>query len=209
MTAVLQQARSVVVLTLLLVSVGCNFGLKPKSAAIPVPDPPKPILAKKIPPVIKSPSEMPPPPPIEAKVPEVQPEVTKVIAEQSGQSKLPKPNKRKVVAKKNPVLAAPATEPAVVGPQVETAPIPKLVEIMTDEQRVVMLKACNQALARARQSLNRLKSSQLSHEQSESVERIRTFISQAEQARQADPQTARQLAERADLLSQDLLRIVR
>ena len=186
---------------------GCHFlPLKGRPEPIPVPDPPRPVAPKPAsPPAKPATSELTPPPQIPTVAPEVKPEVTQVIAEQPVPPK-PKPSKKKIVTKKlppPPVVAAPST------PEPSPDAVPKLGEIISDDQKAGYLKACDQALSRARKALGQLKGFTLTNEQTETVERIRTFISQAEQARQNDPQTARQLADRADLLSRDLVRSLR
>jgi len=87
--------------------------------------------------------------------------------------------------------------------------VPKLGEILSEDQKAQHLKACDESLARAHEAVTQLKSATLSADQKASLSRVRTFIYQAEKAREKDPQTARQLAERADLLSRDLVRTVR
>jgi outer membrane biosynthesis protein TonB len=204
-----QDARSIIVaVTMMMALGGCHFPGKPKTEPIPVPDPPRPIApAKASSTPTKPSSELPPPPPIQTKTPDLKPEVTQVIAEQPVPPK-PKP-KKKVVTKKTrpPVLASPP--PTETLPATDPASVPKLGELISEDQRAGYLRACDAGLARARQALNQLKGVSLTHEQTEAVERIRTFIDQAEQARQSDPRTARQLADRADLLSRDLVRSVK
>jgi hypothetical protein len=87
--------------------------------------------------------------------------------------------------------------------------VPKLGEILSDEQKLQYQKMCDESLNRARGSLALLKGHFLSSDQNQTMTRINGFIDQAEQVRDKDPQTARQLAERADLLSRDLAKTVR
>jgi hypothetical protein len=82
-------------------------------------------------------------------------------------------------------------------------------EILTDEQRTQYLKVCDESLSRAREALGQLNGVKLSADQKQSMARIHTFIKQAQDSREKDPLTARQLAERADLLSRDLVRTAR
>jgi hypothetical protein len=89
------------------------------------------------------------------------------------------------------------------------SPVPKLGEILSDDQKLQFLKVCDESIKRAKEALSQVRGLNLSTDQKESVTRIKAFIVQAEQARQRDPQTARLLAERADVLSRDLLRVVR
>lgn len=62
------------------------------------------------------------------------------------------------------------------------------------------------SLQRARVALNRTSGRQLTAAQRETLERIRVFIEQAQGERKRDLATALQLARRADLLGQDLLK---
>ena len=59
--------------------------------------------------------------------------------------------------------------------------------------------------SRVKKALNNLAGKKLNPEQTEVVNRIRTFQVQAEQAREQDLVTAVSLARRADLLAKDLL----
>ncbi|HEY3743784.1 MAG TPA: hypothetical protein VGL53_28260 [Bryobacteraceae bacterium] len=186
---------------------GCHMFGKRKPAPVQTPAPPTPVAeVKPPPPKVEQPG---PPPKIEAKVSDI-PAAVDVIPIPPG----PKPKHHK--QPKKPIIAAPATttprEGEGGGENVgtpPTSPVPKLGEILSDDQRLENLKICDESVGRAKQALAQLRGITLNASQKESVARIRTFISQAEQARQRDPQTARQLAERADLLSRDLVKTVR
>jgi len=88
-------------------------------------------------------------------------------------------------------------------------PAPKLGDLLTDTQRADLVKKCDQAIQQARAALDQLAAKQLSPESAESAGRARVFIQQAEQARGRDPQTAVQLAQRAEVLARDLLKSVK
>jgi hypothetical protein len=62
-----------------------------------------------------------------------------------------------------------------------------------------------ESFARVDSALARLEGRQLTADQSQTADRIRTFRKQAEQARENDLVTAVSLARRADLLAKDLL----
>jgi hypothetical protein len=82
---------------------------------------------------------------------------------------------------------------------------PKLGPLFTPEQTREYVKDLDDSLVRVRKALTSLGRKRLNAEQVVTVERIRTFQKQAEQARQEDLVTAVNLARRADLLAQDLL----
>jgi hypothetical protein len=83
--------------------------------------------------------------------------------------------------------------------------LPQLGEILTDAQRRQVQTETADRLADARDVLTRASKGRLTTAQTETRERIRTFIQQAEAARAKDPKTALELARRADLLAKDLL----
>lgn len=182
---------------------------KPQASAPPLPPPPKPAPVE--PPKIETAG---PPPDIEAKQPA--PELPKAIGVVP-KTPAPKPARRHQ-PKPPAQQASPAGQSAQSGttpPGADTAggpsPAPpiRLGEILSEGQRQQLLTACDASLARTRDALSRVRGLSLSPAQRETLARVRSFMDQASRARDKDPQTARQLAERADLLSQDLLRSLR
>jgi chaperonin cofactor prefoldin len=81
----------------------------------------------------------------------------------------------------------------------------KLGPLFTPEQTREYTRDLEDSLERVKRALTALARKRLNGEQVTTVERIRTFQKQAEQARQEDLVTAVNLARRADLLAQDLL----
>jgi len=105
-------------------------------------------------------------------------------------------------AKRPVVVAAPRpTPPPVV---VEPPPSPRLGQIFTADQLRDYNRAFDDSLARVRTVLAVAAGRKLNPQQTGIVARIRTFMMQAEQARQQDLVTAVGLARRADVLAQDL-----
>lgn len=109
----------------------------------------------------------------------------------------------------------PASTPAPVtaNPPASTSPGEKpdatlLADFLTNDQRARLLSDAVDTMARARKALGLIEGKPLSNEQQGSVDRVKTFLQQAEQARERDPQTALQLAQRADVLARDLARTV-
>ena len=82
---------------------------------------------------------------------------------------------------------------------------PRLGQIFTAEQVREYNRSLDENLDRVKKALNNLAGKKLNPEQTEVVNRIRTFQVQAEQAREQDLVTAVSLARRADLLAKDLL----
>jgi len=106
-----------------------------------------------------------------------------------------------------PPRAPVANIPKPVPPAVENppAPAPKLAQILTpDESRRNNLEL-DQSMDRVRRALAMVGNRNLSPELKDVVERVRTYLSQAEQTREQDLVTAVNLARRADLLAKDLL----
>lgn len=107
--------------------------------------------------------------------------------------------RRPVVATPKPApQPAPAPEP--IPPQQ-----PRVGQIFTAEQIREYNRSLEESLERVRRALGSLAGKKLNPEQTEVVNRIRTFQNQAEQAREQDLVTAVSLARRADLLAQDLI----
>jgi uncharacterized membrane protein len=100
-----------------------------------------------------------------------------------------------------PAEAAPQTPP-VEAP----AEAPKLGEVLTPEQRQQNVQAFEASRTETRQALAQLEKRKLNKEQTETAARARNFLVQAEGLVETDPRTAAQLAKRAELLAQDLLR---
>jgi hypothetical protein len=108
----------------------------------------------------------------------------------------PEPPKRPVVvAVPKPVPPPPPPEPPAS---------PRLGQMFTADQLRDYNRALDESMARARTVLAVAAGRRLNQQQSELVVRIRTFMMQAEQARQKDLVTAVNLARRADLLARDL-----
>jgi hypothetical protein len=101
-----------------------------------------------------------------------------------------------VVAPKPPAIATPAESPP--------AP-PRLAQLYTAEEQREHARTLDETMERVNRSLASIEGKNLTQEQKEQVERIRTYQKQAEQAREQDLLTAVSLARRADLLAKDLL----
>ena len=104
------------------------------------------------------------------------------------------------------VLPKPRPKPAVVPPAVQTAPAPQLGEILTDARRRTVEADYKHSVDRANASLQKAVGRKLTATQGEAVQRIVTFLKQAESAKGQDVVEALQLARRAALLGDDLLK---
>jgi hypothetical protein len=102
-----------------------------------------------------------------------------------------------------PVRAtAPPPVPVPPGPP----PAPRLGQIFTADQLREYNRALDESLDRVKKVLGTVAGKNLNSEQTQVVQRIQTFQRQAEQAREQDLVTAVNLARRADLLAQDLVK---
>jgi hypothetical protein len=82
---------------------------------------------------------------------------------------------------------------------------PKLAQILTPEESRRNTQELEQYVESVRRALAKLMGKNLNAEQKVTAQRIQTFLTQAEQAREQDLVTAVNLARRADLLAKDLL----
>lgn len=99
--------------------------------------------------------------------------------------------------------------PSPFGTREPAAAIPVLRPILTDEQKAEYLQATNESLKRARENLALLKKQPPRTLEVEDLRRIEEFIRLAEESRSVDPIRAYELARRAEVLSQDLMRRAR
>jgi hypothetical protein len=182
-----------------LLAVGLNGCWFARKATVAAPPPaPQPTLAK--------PAPAPPP---EAKKeepltiteppPALPPTVLKAAPLPVGEPPSP-PKKRAAKPKKKPVPAEPEAAPAVVS----QAPPTRLEAVLPDGRRREYETDFTRSVTEARAALDQAGARTLTSEQKQTVERIQTFLQQAEQAKSGDLATALQLARRANLLAQDL-----
>jgi hypothetical protein len=177
-------------LVLSLGSTSCWFR-KPPRAFVPPPAQPKPVI-------VTAPPEVPAAPEIDADASATLPTDLPSIMPSAPPPPPTAPPRRPATA------AAPRTTPPPA-PQPETPPLPKLGQIFTAAQLREYNQALDQSLERVRKALTIAAGKNLNANQSQIVNRIRTFQKQAEQAREQDLVTAVNLARRADLLARDLL----
>jgi hypothetical protein len=114
----------------------------------------------------------------------------------------PPPRRRKARPREQPETAPPAA------PTEETAaaPVPQLEQVLTPEQRQAYIDAIDRNLGRAQKTVDSLEGRRLNRDQKTYLARVRAFIDQANEARKTDLFRAKNLAERASVLADDLLR---
>jgi len=104
-----------------------------------------------------------------------------------------------------PPARATVPPPAVIPPEPQPTP-PRLGQIFTAEQLREYNRSLDESLDRVKRLLGSVAGKSLTPELAQIVGRIQTFQKQAEQAREQDLVTAVNLARRADLLAQDLVK---
>jgi hypothetical protein len=114
------------------------------------------------------------------------------------------PAPKPVPPRRNPQPPPQRTNPTT--PPVETPPVTRLGQSYTPDELRQYTRSIEDSMGRARRALDALAQKRLNGDQQGEVNRITTFLKQAEQARDAqDLLTAVSLAQRADTLAQDLL----
>lgn len=84
----------------------------------------------------------------------------------------------------------------------------QLQEALAPEKREELTQSYTRAMTESRQFLTRIGDRSLTQDQSESVARIRGFLKEAKDLHQTDIRTASQLAERALLLTRELVKVI-
>ncbi|MCC6588679.1 MAG: hypothetical protein IT168_18430 [Bryobacterales bacterium] len=174
--------------------------------------------------IVAPPSSVPEPPPtIQAPPPVEQPKTSQIPTLPPGaQPKVPQPveppkpvrTTRRTPAPKAPTTAStqppgPAA-PAEPVPEAPTeTPLPQLGAILSQQEQAAYNSAIDAALQRAQTNLSRLDPRRLRGSDRANYQRARSFIMQAQQARETDLAVAKGLADRADILAQDLIRNLR
>lgn len=114
---------------------------------------------------------------------------------------VPKSRSRPVAAPGVPAAptqsAPPAVEPA--------SPPPQLGQIVSQQERQAQTGALDAALQRTKRNLSMLSRRTLTPQERATVRQAQGLVIQAEEMRKSDLEAARSLAERAELLSRDVL----
>ena len=156
-----------------------------KKKQAPIPTPPAPLPARQ-------PAPPPPPPSApEQKPADRQPSVTP-----------PAPTRHHTRPSPMPVQPAPAPAPP---PAPTPAAPPVLGTILPPERRQTLNREIDRSLERARRNLSALAGKNPDATARQTARRVESLIQQAQTARASDLEASRSLAERAELLSRDLL----
>jgi hypothetical protein len=163
--------------------------------------PPPPVPAQATPTPQPHPREvtLPAPPEIPPAAPDVSRPGPSVPSEP-----LPPPPRRRTRPRQHDeddTQSAPAPEPPAA-----TVPLPQFEQILTPEQRQAYTEEIDKNIANARRAVAALEGRRLTAEQASYLARVRAFIDQANEARKTDLFRARNLAERASVLADDLLK---
>ena len=102
-----------------------------------------------------------------------------------------------------PVANIPKPQPAPN--ETPSAPALRLSQILTPEESRRNTQELDQYTESVKKALTKVAGRNLTPEQKDIAERVQTYLTQAEQAREKDLVTAVKLARRADLLAKDLL----
>ncbi|MEP7365498.1 MAG: hypothetical protein ABI972_19770 [Acidobacteriota bacterium] len=179
---------------------GCLFR-KQKPTPLPTQIP----RAKPAPPVKQDP--MPPPPKVDAQAPALStvPASPQEIDVPNAPPQQPRKPRRPA-----PAVAQPAAQdPAPSSPQPPAPEPPKLVQLLTADEQRRYQGELEQYLRNAEAIVAQASARTLDAQQSDMVIRIRAFTQQARDQRDTDLMTARNLAQRADVLAKDLQRSLR
>ncbi len=158
-------------------------------------------------PVQTAPAKPAPPPPLAPppQIPATQPP-TAEIPEQQPEPIPPPPQP----VKKRPSPAGPRVQtPPETTAAPAPAPAPQLRPMLTPAQRQELERTLNAHVRTAQAILGSIGNRTLSRDLTELALQIRTFITQAEEAKNTDLLRANNLAERAEVLAQDLSRRLR
>jgi outer membrane biosynthesis protein TonB len=187
-------------LTLSLLSPSCRLFHRSAKTKFTPPPPPAPTApaSKPDPQTSQTGAQIPAPP-------EIQPQAPNISQPPVGPGKLPPPPRRKTVrqpAAPPPAETAPASQPQ------PPAPPPQLEQVLTAEKQKAYNDEIDNHISHTQRTLAALGGRRLNGEQQTYLDRIRAFLKQAEEARKIDLFRARNLAQRASLLADDLVRSV-
>jgi hypothetical protein len=199
-------------LLLALTAPSCRLFRRTAKTVPPPPPPPPPVETTTVPVAPAPPQANVPPPP---QIPPGQPDLTRKPPDASV-VKLPPPPRGRRHNKKEPPQEAqapggqPAGETQASAPQPVSPPpapaVPQLEQILSPEQRQAYNEAIDTNITRAQRTLELVQGRRLNPDQKMTADRVRAFLQQAAEARKTDLFRAKNLAERASVLADDLLR---
>lgn len=192
-------------LILALVSPSCSLFRRSKSKTPPAPQPAPTAQGPQTNPPPSKPQQVSLPTPPE--VPPQQPSITQPPVPPEKLPPAPHPRTRRQ-PKRTQTTETPAPTPTTPEPATTPPPqpVPELVQILTPAQQQAYNEEIDRNIARAQRTVSALSGRRLNGEQQTYLDRIRTFVLQASEARKTDLFRAKNLAERAGLLADDLLK---
>lgn len=196
---------SAIALTVLLVLTASSC--HKKQVAVPVPSEPVPVPAAEAPqPKSTAPAQPTTTPAATAPAPTTTSPPKEEYYQKNKPADQPPPPKR-VSRPVNPAPTTPATQPAA--PNTPPADAPRLGDVLTPDQQHQYNAAIDVSLAHAQASLGFISTRQLTKEQQATVAEIQNFMQQAQEKRKDELAAAKSLAERAEVLSHDLVASLR
>ena len=196
--------RPLFALVFLVVLVLASAGCRKKHTAVPVPNQPNAVPAAEAPPPQTQPAQ---PPPAKAAPVTTPAPVQTVPAKDETIYQKNKPAEQPPPPKRASRPAPPAATPQGPAPTTPAPPAdsPHLADILTPDQQREFNGAIDESLAHAQASIGSLANRQLTKEQEATVAQVQNFIQQAQATRKNDLAAAKSLAERAEVLSHDLV----
>ena len=192
-------------LSLLILSPACTLPLIHKKKAIP-PPPAAPAAVTPAPPAQPREVVLPAAPEISP----AEPDLSQRGPSTPGESLPPAPRRRSKPAhpRQDDEAETPAAPAPDQPPPQQAVPLPRLEQILTPEQRQAYNEEIERNISNAQRAVAALESRRLDRDQLTYLARVRAFIDQANEARRGDLFRARNLAERARVLAEDLLKSV-
>ena len=202
----IRRPLSPIVLTVLLVLTASSC--HKKQVAVPVPSEPVPVPAAAAPqPQPTAPTQPVTTPPATAPAPTTTSPPKEESPYQKNKPADQPPRPKRASRPANPPPAAPATQSPA--PTTPPADAPRLGDVLTPDQQHQYNTAIDLSLAHAQASLTFISTRQLTNEQQATVAEIQNFMQQAQEKRKDELAAAKSLAERAEVLSHDLVASLR
>lgn len=200
-TPIQPNAALALILMLAVLLSGCTL-LRPKPRPVPKPFVPPPPMVRTIPDEPLIVGEPPPNPMLFADIASIPFPIFAPKLEV-----LPPPRVDRPKTRPN-TTPTPPTE-AVAEPTPPPVPVPKLTQILTDQEVRRYRGELDQSTRTAEQILQSALGRQLNQTQSSTANQVRTLLRQASEQRETDLVAARNLARRAEILARDLQRTLR
>ena len=197
----------------------CNlFQRKPAKSVTAPPPTPAPIQQAPVPAAKQGEEQvnLPAPPQITPKSPDLQQQPPQTTPSAKLPSAPPPGGKRKrsktvretPPPSQEPAAAAPANAQAGAPDDSAAPQVPQLEQILTPEQQQAYSEEIDSNISKAEKTVAGLRGRNLNGEQKTYLARVRAFVDQAKEARKTDLFRAKNLAERASVLAEDLSRNV-